>query len=172
MGSGVGEGGCGSGPGPGGRGSGVGRWGMLVGYPRALNANGAPRRTPRSLRRRVVARLPESGGHPYDATFRFSPSPSAPKPTPTQLRPGPSRMSVRGPFALGLSADHGTRDVGRVDAAAAAHALGRRARAAVDVGVLAADGLAALGLLPGVLARVARRRLVVGADDAQRVLVG
>jgi hypothetical protein len=48
---------------------------MVGGYPGEswLNANGAPVRTPRSLRRRVVARQPESGGHPFDATLRLFP---------------------------------------------------------------------------------------------------
>src|SRR4051812_6339220 len=139
MGSGVGEGGCGSGPGPGGRGSGVGRWGMLVGYPRALNANGAPARAPRSLRRRVVARLPESGGHPYDATWRLSPRWLRSKPTRRRPLPTASKMSGRRPLALGLTADHRAGDVRVVGLVGLARALRRRARASVCVGVLLAD---------------------------------
>src|SRR4051794_41454960 len=72
IGSGVGAGGAGSGPGPGGRGSG-GTWYMTDRYPWALNANGAPARSAPFTEEEGLARLPESGGHPSDATRRLFP---------------------------------------------------------------------------------------------------
>lgn len=53
-----------------------------------------------------MARLPESGGHPYDATFRLFPPLSSVKPTRTQSQPNACDMSARGPFAFGFAADH------------------------------------------------------------------
>src|SRR4051794_13637788 len=170
MGSGVGAGGAGSGPGPGGRGSG-GTWCMSGRYPWALNANGALRWSAPFTEeegwracRRVEGIRPTRQGV-------YSPSRLRAKPTRTQLGPNLSKMSGHGPFALAFATDDGARDVRTVGVSADA-AAGRRARAAVDVGVLAGHGLPALGLLARVLAGVARGRLVVGADDAQRVLVG
>ena len=69
FGSGVGEGGTGSGPGAGGRGSGT-----LIGMPASYPETQTRRHIGASFTEEEgLTRLPESGGHPFDATSSMSP---------------------------------------------------------------------------------------------------
>ena len=70
-------------------------------------------------------------------------------------------MSLRGPFALRFASHHWSGNFGVVARVAAIEPFLRRAGASEAVGVLLADGLAALVLLPGVLGRVAERAVLV-----------
>ena len=52
-----------------------------------------------------MARLPESGGHPYDATGMVVPRCLRSKPTPAQLSLNVSKRSARGPLTLRFATD-------------------------------------------------------------------